>query len=286
MTSVAGRHPSVQTRVMIVDDDPRFRALVRTLLEARGYASWPRPQTAPKHSSRPSLRRPTPPSSTFSCPTPTVSSSPVRSERPATACGHPHLDRPNPGPRGRARRESSARGRAQGRTGRHRSRVLTPRLSSVLGRTPRASVSQPYFRNRSSRHRRDMTSSAVISIKTTVPAGGVTTRPQRSPMIGTILNQVRQARALERANWTPTPSPKRSCSPTPSKHRGRPAALSRVLVGTAFRQTRVLATDGFLPAYRHERNHGASGEQPSPAAALLAARCGEDCREVRCSCWR
>ena len=37
MTSVAGRHPSVQTRVMIVDDDPRFRALVRTLLEARGY---------------------------------------------------------------------------------------------------------------------------------------------------------------------------------------------------------------------------------------------------------
>jgi CheY-like chemotaxis protein len=37
MTSVTGRHPSVQTRVMIVDDDPRFRALARTLLEARGY---------------------------------------------------------------------------------------------------------------------------------------------------------------------------------------------------------------------------------------------------------
>ena len=37
MTAVAGRHPSVQTRVMIVDDDPRFRALARTLLEARGY---------------------------------------------------------------------------------------------------------------------------------------------------------------------------------------------------------------------------------------------------------
>lgn len=26
------------TRVLIVDDDPRFRALARTLLEARGYA--------------------------------------------------------------------------------------------------------------------------------------------------------------------------------------------------------------------------------------------------------
>jgi two-component system nitrate/nitrite response regulator NarL len=37
MAFVAGRHPSVQTRVMIVDDDPRFRALARTLLEARGY---------------------------------------------------------------------------------------------------------------------------------------------------------------------------------------------------------------------------------------------------------
>jgi two-component system nitrate/nitrite response regulator NarL len=37
MKSVAGRHPSVQTRVMIVDDDPRFRSLARTLLEAHGY---------------------------------------------------------------------------------------------------------------------------------------------------------------------------------------------------------------------------------------------------------
>jgi hypothetical protein len=35
-------------------------------------------------------------------------------------------------------------------------------------------------------------------------------------MIGTIVNQVRQARALERANWTLMPEPRRDSSPTPS----------------------------------------------------------------------
>jgi hypothetical protein len=40
-------------------------------------------------------------------------------------------------------------------------------------------------------------------------------------MIGAIVNQVRQARALERANWMRMPSPKRNSSPTPTKQSRR-----------------------------------------------------------------